>query len=284
MSEQREQEKSIIEQFIVPFFHLERRYPLFPGKKSIEAEAKLLGLSETDLDLNRKNAINNAKQAAIELLKEEEITDLLEQLPFDGTETIVGFGHSTTEDDQGWFQILAELLEIVVDNAKFNFINAGISGNTTSEALRRLDRDVLIHEPDWVFADLGIYDVQRLNITPNRVLLPLSETWENLNSIQETLGEYVTNPIVWLTPTPVISELIEEHLLHEFTIHDKDLAQLIEIISGKKGIVIDPQGKRMGDGPDAWNYLSDGLNHSLSGHINTVREILKGLVRERVRS
>lgn len=164
MSDKKE-ERNLIEQFILPYFHLESRFPLMPGKRSMNAEAILLGLSEAELELGRKNAENNAKQAALELLKEEIITEIIEKLPFDGTETIVGFGASNTEDDQGWFQILKEVLEIAVDNARFNFVNAGISGNTSSEALRRLDRDVLLHEPDWVIIDLGIYDLQKLNIT-----------------------------------------------------------------------------------------------------------------------
>ncbi len=276
MSKQKEEERNLIEQYILPYFHLERRFPLMPGKRNKTVEATLLGLSENELELGRKNAANNAKHAALELLKEEAITELIEKLPFDGTETIVGLGASSTEDDQGWFSILKEVLEIAVDNARFNFINSGISGNTTSEALRRLDREVLLHEPDWVIIDLGIFDLQRLNITPNRTLLPLSETWENLNSIQEVISEYVSNEIVWLTPTSVIPEMIEAHPLHEFTIQMKDVTQLIEVVSGKKGLVIDPQSKRMGDSPDAWNFLSDGLNHSLSGHINTTRELLKG--------
>ncbi len=278
------EEKNIIEQFILPFFHLERRFPLLPGKRDLHVEAKLLGLSKDELELARKNATNNAKQAAIELLKEESITELLDNLPFDGTETIVGFGDSATEDDQGWFEILKEVLEIAVDNARFNFINAGVSANTTSDALRRLDRDVLLHEPDWVFVNIGTFDIQRLNITPDRTLLPLSETWENLNSIQDVLSESISNEIVWVTPSLIISELLEENPLHEFIINKKDVAQLIEVVSGKKGIVIDPQSKRMGDSPDAWNYLTDGLNHSLSGHINTTREILKGLVSQTSRS
>jgi hypothetical protein len=34
----------------------------------------------------------------------------------------------------------------------------------------------------------------------------------------------------------------------------------------------------MGDeDPEAWNYLSDGLHPSLSGHVNTTRELLRHL-------
>ena len=276
MSSQKE-EKTIIEQFILPFFHLPKRFPLMPGKNDKNLEALMLGLNEESLELGRNKAFNNAKQAALELLKEDEITDLIHNLPFDGTETIVGFGDSITEDDQGWFQIFKEILEITVDNAQFNFINAGISGNTTSDALRRLDRDVLLHDPDWIIVNLGIFDLQRLNITQHRTLLPLSETWENLNSIQEVLSENISNQIIWITPTPIINNLIEAHPFYEFTIQNIEVKQLIDIVSGKKGLVVDPHSKRMGVNPDAWNFLSDGLNHSIAGHINTTRQLLKGL-------
>ena len=281
----KEDEKNVVEQFLVPFFHLNKRLSLFPGKNNLQAEALTLGLTDEELALNRKNLEENARQAALELLKEEEVIDLVDQLPFDGSETIVAFGDSSTEDDQGWFTILQSILEISVEDADFTFINSGISGNTTSDALRRIDRDVLLHEPDWVFVSLGTFDAQRLNVLPDRTLLPLSETWENLAAIQDILAEHVENATIWLTPSPVISELMEAHPLHEFTIQPQDLSQITELVSGKTGGIVDPKGQRMGDdAPKAWNYLADGLNPSLSGHINTVREILRTLSEVKAKS
>lgn len=278
-------EKSVLEQYIIPFYHASKRHPLFPGRNSIEAEADLLGITVEELQEYRLNLDQNAKQAALELLKEDEIIDLLDKIPFDGNETIVALGDSSTEDAQGWFNIFKNLLEISSENAEFQFINAGISGNTTTDALRRLDRDVLLSEPDWVFVSLGTYDVQRLNIAPGRTLIPLSETWENLNTIQEILEEQLENPVVWVTPTPVISELLEANLMHEFSIDEMDMAQVIEVVAGKRGVIIDPQGRRLGEEkPQAWNYLSDGLNPSLAGHINTVRETLKMMAQVDVKS
>ena len=62
---------------------------------------------------------------------------------FDGEETFVALGDSSTEDQQGWFEIFKHLLEISFENADFKFINSGVAYNTTSEALKRLDRDVI---------------------------------------------------------------------------------------------------------------------------------------------
>lgn len=280
-----EEEKGVLEQFMVPFFHTEKRYPLFPGKGNTEAEAKLLGVSVEELQLYRDNLEENAKQAALELLKEDEIVDLVDQLPFDGEETIIAFGDSTTEDAQGWFSILRHLLEISMESPSFTFVNSGVAYDTTSEALRRMDRDVLLHEPDWVFVSLGMFDAQRLNIAPDRTLLPLSETWENLNTIHTILGDKLDNPTIWLTPTPVISELLAENPIYTFTIEDGDLEQVRELVAGKTGGIVDPKGIRMGEEqPEAWNYLGDGLHPSLSGHMNTVRELLRTLAEVKAKS
>lgn len=64
-----EDEKSVLEQFMIPFFHLEKRFPLFPGKLNKEAESLLLGISRDELIKNRANLTENSKQAALELLK-----------------------------------------------------------------------------------------------------------------------------------------------------------------------------------------------------------------------
>lgn len=272
------EEREIMEQFMLPFFHLNKRAALFPGRNSLAAEAALFGLTVDELETIRKNYDENARQAALEVLKDDAITELLDKLPMDGEETIVAFGDSITEDDQGWFSILRHVLEISTENPDFTFINAGVAYNTTAEALRRLDRDVLLHEPDWVIIALGTFDAQRLNIAPGRTLLPLSETWENIDAIQEALESRVENPLLWLTPAPVISEMLTENLLYDFTIEEKDLASVRELIAGKRGAIIDARGQRMGEGsPQAWNYLADGLHHSLSGHIETVKAIIKKL-------
>ncbi len=280
-----EEEKGVLEQFMIPFFHAEKRHPLFPGRDNPEAEAGLLGIPKEELETIRKNYDENAKQAALELLKEDEIIDLIDKLPFDGEETIVALGDSATEDDQGWFSIFKHLLEISFDKADFRFINSGVAYNTTTDALKRLDRDVSLHEPDWVFVALGTFDTQRLNIAQQRTLIPLSETWENLNTIHEILEEQVENPTVWITPTPVISELLSSNPIYEFTIQSEDLEQVRQLVSGKTGGIVDPKGIRMGeDEPKAWNYLTDGLHPSLSGHINTVREVLRTLAEIQAKS
>ncbi len=276
MSKASNKEREVIEQYMLPYLHLKKRHPLLPGSNNDEAEAILLGISVEELKTYRANFDENAKQAALELLKEEEIVDLITKLPLDGSETFAALGDSITEDAQGWFEILRHVLTISIPQESFKFVNAGVAYNTTTDALRRIDRDVLIQEPDWVFVALGTFDAQRLNIIPDRTLIPLSETWENIESIQDILDEAISNPVYWITPAPVIHELLSANPLYEYTIEPADLAQVQQVVAGKAGVIIDSLGSRMGkNGPEAWNYQNDGLHHSLSGHMNVVKLILK---------
>src|SRR5690625_7621202 len=61
----------------------------------------------------------------------------------------------------------------------------------------------------------------------------------------------------------------------DFDIDERDLFSIREIIAGKTGEIVDPVGHRMGKPAEAWYYVSGGINPSLSGQTNTVRELLK---------
>ena len=279
-----EREKEALEKYLLQFLNIEKRFPLLPGIKNSEAIAGLMGLDVSELLSLRGNFKENAKKASLELLKDDDVIDWMDQLPFESNNTIVAIGDSSTDDLQGWFEIFKYILDLTIPEADFNFINSGISNNTTTDALRRMNRDVLSHEPDWVIVSLGTFDAQSLKYSPNRTLIPLSESWENLTIIEDAIGTVTENPPIWITPSPVIPELLDNMELFEFTIQNRDLANVREIITGKKGYIVDPVGRRMGNPPEAWYYLSDGLNASLSGHVNTVKELLRSLATSKVQN
>ena len=67
---------------MLPFLNLSSQFPLYPGKNSVTTESALLGWTEQELEQARDNLGENAKQAALELLKEDDIVDQLDALPF----------------------------------------------------------------------------------------------------------------------------------------------------------------------------------------------------------
>lgn len=286
-----EEEKEVLEKYLLQFLNLEKRFPLLPGIENEEAVAALMGLELEELQKLRDRFAANAKETAIELLEDPEIAEWIEELPFERGDTIVALGDSITDDLQGWFNIFQHVLEIGLEDADLTFINSGVSYNTSTDALKRLNRDVLDYDPDWVIVALGTFDAQRLHVAPNRPLVSLAAYWENLNTIEEAVKEVTDNPLIWLTPPPVITEMQQQIRLFHFDLFEEDLANIREILTGKKGYIVDPMGTRMDDeeerpnkddeegdeGPAAWNYLSDGLHPSLSGHTKTVKELIRYL-------
>jgi lysophospholipase L1-like esterase len=296
-----EEEKEVLEKYLLQFLNLEKRFPLLPGIKNEEAMAGLMGLETEELQKLRDRFASNAKEAAIELLEDPEVAEWIEDLPFEPGDTIVALGDSITDDLQGWFNIFQHVLEIGLEDPDFTFINSGVSYDTSTDALKRLNRDVLDHDPDWVIVALGTFDAQRLHVAPDRPMVSLADYWENLNTIEEAVSEVTDNPLIWITPPPVITEMQQQIRLFHFDLFEDDLANIREILTGKKGYIVDPMGTRMHDEedelneqqvqdsdeeeggeedenyPSAWNYLSDGLHPSLSGHSNTVKELIRFL-------
>ena len=189
-----EKEKEALEKYLLQFLNIEKMFPLLPGITNKESMAGLMGIDHEELENLRSLFRENAKKAALEMLKEEEVLEWIDEIPLEKDDTIVAFGDSATDDLQGWFEIFKNALDITVPEADFTFINAGISNNTTSDALRRMSRDVLSYEPNWVIVSLGMFDSQRLSFAPGRTLLPLSETWENLTTIEDAIATVTENP------------------------------------------------------------------------------------------
>lgn len=287
-----EEEQEVLEKYLLQFLNLEKRYPLLPGIENEEAVAGLMGIEKDELLKLRDRFAANAKQAAVEVLEDPEVAEWIEDLPFEEGDTIVALGDSITDDLQSWFYIFQHVLEIGLDQPDFTFINSGVSYDTSTDALKRLNRDVLDHQPDWVIVALGTFDAQRLHVAPDRPLVSLADYWENLNTIESAVSEITDNPLIWMSPPPVISEMLQQIRLFNFDLFEEDLNRIREILSGKKGYIVDPLGERMheeeeegereagdeSDLPAAWNYLSDGLHPSLSGHVNTVKELIRFLV------
>lgn len=284
-----DEEKEVLEKYLLQFLNLEKRYPLLPGIENEEAMAGLMGLEHSEFKKLRDRFSSNAKQAAIELLEDPDVAEWIEELPFEDGDSIVALGDSITDDLQGWFHIFEHVLEIGLEGNEYTFINSGVSYNSSTDALKRLNRDVLDHQPDWVIVALGTFDAQRLHVAPDRPMVSLADYWENLNTIEANVSEVTDNPLIWMTPPPVITEMLQQIRLFNFDLFEEDLSNIREILTGKKGYIVDPLGERMHDeddqeqegeeheGPAPWNYLSDGLHPSLSGHTNTVKELIRFL-------
>ena len=84
---------------------------------------------------------------------------------------VICFGDSIT--NRGYPKILEELVAV-------DAINAGVGGNSTAKALRRLKKDVLTREPDVVVVQFGTND---LRADADHAYVPVAQFRANLESI-----------------------------------------------------------------------------------------------------
>lgn len=273
-------EQEAVRSYLLPFLRLDRHIPWLTGASSPDALAAVTGMTVTELDQELGRLDEHVRQTALEMLKEDDIPEWLPRLPFKPGERLLAFGDSTVDDRQGWFPILSRVLDVGIPDGEFTFLNAGTAWQTTSEALRRVQSDLIDMKPDWVFLSIGMFDAIRLKALPDRTLVPLSETWENLNAIESVVRSVTSRPPVWIVPHPVLEDVQEDLELFDFTLSMADLRQIQQLVAGKTGYIVDPLAHRFGRIPETWNYIADGLHASLSGHAATVREVLWSMLRQ----
>jgi lysophospholipase L1-like esterase len=271
-------EKSFVINDLIGRYHPENMYPWMPGAANPEVKAALFGISVDEYNDGVKRFALQAREAAQELLKDTDTLDLIKQLPFRKTDTIVAYGDGQAADRAGWFGMLKYAVELTMEGAAQKWVFSGREGDTTADLLRRVERDVLIHKPDWVILSTGTFDAQMIPFQANRTLVSLADTYENVSALSDLLADRVKNPVIWITPVPVLSEFVENRELFELDFDNDAIESIRELVAGKPGYIIDPSGTRFGNPAEAWNYASDGVNPSVAGHMIVVKTILRILV------
>jgi len=109
---------------------------------------------------------------------------------------VVCFGDSITK--AGYPAVLAKELGDGVD-----VTNAGVNGNTTAQAMRRMERDVLAHKPDVVVIFFGTNDMR---LAEPKVHVPVERYRENLQKMIDAVGKG-GGKVVLCTPPPIEQEV-----------------------------------------------------------------------------
>lgn len=272
-----QEEKSFVLNDLVGRFDPKTLFPWLPGAGNPELKAALFGLTGDEYRDALKKFDLQARQAAGELLKDKDVMADLEKLPFRRSDTVVVFGDGTAADLQGWFSIVKHMVELTMDGAALKWVNAGAESQTSLDLVRRVERDVLFHKPDWVFISAGTFDAQYVPFHGSRSIISLADTYENFSALESLFADRLRNPPVWIAPVPVFETFSEQATLYEFNFDNVVLDSIRELIAGKPGYVVDPMGLRFGDPAEAWNYASDGINYSMAGHSITAKLVVSVL-------
>lgn len=175
---------------------------------------------------------------------------------------LVGFGDSITGiyyhtgGRRAWPEILGGLLRAACPPADLTVINAGVSGNTAAQALARIERDVIVHQPDLVAVQLGMNDVVR---TP-------AETFaENLRAIVARLHAHGAE-VLLMTPNA-----IDPADQHWPAAKVEAYADIVRSLAAEQHVPLaDTHGafaqRRQLGGPAWHRLLSDFIHPNFHGH------------------
>jgi len=195
----------------------------------------------------------------------------------DTPRTIVCLGDSVTGVyyHTGGRRAYPEMLEVAIKkaipNAHVKVINAGISGQSTTEGLARLDRDVLAHKPDLVTISFGLNDMTRLSEEQYRT---------NLETLVARCREAKAK-VVLCTPNSVITtggrpiDKLKRYcdVIHT-TAKSLDVATCDQFAAGEA-----LRAK------DAWAFrctLSDEIHPNMDGHKRMAEELCRKITGQTV--
>ena len=191
---------------------------------------------------------------------------------------IVCFGDSVTGiyyhsgGRRAWSDLLGVALARIHPAAKVEIVNAGISGNTSADGLKRVDHDVLRHRPDLVVAMFGLNDMAR--VTADEFRDTLTALGQRIRSSGAELLLMTPNLVYPDDPRRPVSRLVE-------------YSDIIHQVAGVLGIPVVDIGRTHAaiqslDRPTWTGLMSDSIHPNLRGHKLFAEEAAHAITGRRV--
>ncbi len=270
-------ELTVDQERMVQFFHYEKLLAQMPGL-SEELLATLNGFSVEVYREAREWFAEQARGAAQELLAEEGFAALVDRLPFAPGAVVAGIGDSITDDSQSWFEILRQLLDLRRPDDKVQFINAGVSGETTMQMLARF-LGVVVTQPAWVICFAGTNDARRHGTQPLKTLVGLAETEQNFAALRQYGATQTEARWLWMTPATVVEKQIAADPFlssRQVMWRNDDLRAVADVVRRQTDPHVDLQ-PLFGTPADPGLLLSDGLHPNLAGQKVIARAVVERL-------
>ncbi len=191
----------------------------------------------------------------------------------DGETRIVCLGDSVTGVyyHTGGQRAYPEMLELAL-NARHSdnivrVINAGVSGNTTSDGLARLEADVLQHRPNIVTISFGLNDMVR--VPADQFRLNLEQLIDRCRAEDSLVVLCTPNAVINTEGRPIVK--LEEY------------CEIIRTVAIDKHVTVCDQylaGERLKErAPWTWRLtMSDVIHPNMDGHKRMAEELYRCLI------
>lgn len=214
--------------------------------------------------------------AAVAVSAAEVEAGFASHLPFRPGERILALGDSITDDSLSWASHLQCYLDAHRPHDDIQVVNAGITGNTTQEAIARIDR-LSAAQPTWVIQLLGTNDA-RCHGRARVRMQSIEETRRNLDLLARLVDEELGARYVSMTPPPVVAAdadawaPFQEELI---TWREADIAEIADAVRMQGGVVADVHRVLSDDLTDM--LLPDGVHPTLAGQRRILETLLATL-------
>lgn len=265
---------------LVQFQHPWKVLGGLPGVEALDEAtvARLLATDEPTYREIRATISARADEQVAGILADEAMAAAVDALPFAPGDVVVAFGDSLTADLGSWAEMLARVLATRRAADGIQVVNAGVSGETSTEALKRLV-DVAARRPAWVIVLLGTNDSRHHGTQVEAPLVSREESKRNLELIRAFVEQRTEARLVWMTPPPALPEVIGSDRRFagmELMWVPEELAARGQMVRALPGTVVDLHAA-FGSPPPEDLYLGDGLHPSSEGQALMLRTFLSGL-------
>ncbi len=215
---------------------------------------------------------------------------LLSSLLF-AKEIVVAIGDSITQADThwtvnrhrntiqgGWVTRLVNLLQKNFPG-EYEVINKGINGDTAQGVLRRLDRDVILLQPDIVIVAIGTNDIfDRLSADPNSTPDTYQATIAKIfNKLQLKLPDTLVFTMGMTTSLRKYAQIRFGNFLPQQDVVQSVFDDYNYILRGltrnHKFFYVDLPSHWPGDVEESWKFCADGIHPNNAGY-DLMTEIL----------
>ena len=265
--------------YLVQFTHPEKTLAVLPGADDEDTLAALFGMDTAAYREVRHAFQRNAREAAEVLLADDGLARAVDRLPFANRNTVICLGDSITDDYQSWAEILRHVLALRRPDDGIRLVNAGISGDMTTQMIARF-LGVVTQNPDWVICMAGTNNARRHGLSATSPLVSAEETARSLAALRHFGAAQTTARWVWMTPTPAIEEMIATHWwlgqANQIAFRNNELSAVASAVRAQPDPVVDLMAV-FGRPPDPALLLDDGLHPSLEGQKLIARALIERL-------
>jgi acyl-CoA thioesterase I len=195
--------------------------------------------------------------------------------------------HATIDHEGVYHARLKRRLEALYPLTTFSVLNAGAAGHTVPDALKRLERDVIRHDPDLIVVAFGLNDAAHGELEGVR------QFKTDLNHLLERIDRDTKAQVLLVTPSFTLKQV--SHRIHpEELVHVPGLlplqrsgvirayANAIRQLGAARGLrvadVYAAWERAALEGVDTDDWLSNGLNHPTAAAHAITADLLFDLI------